>query len=192
MFRTTLAKLGRATTGSIAASARRVVPIRTGGYAFSVLARSAPRQFLMARPFSVTSRVAMPSPLAGVKPVDLTQAQYHDLADEFLDIVLAKFEEKQDEQGEIDVEYSSGVMTVKIPNLGVYIINKQPPNRQIWLSSPVSGPRRFDYVIVRDGQDEKQDSGMGDWICIRDGQKLADILRKETGAVLDDPSAVRN
>ncbi|OTA80949.1 hypothetical protein M434DRAFT_85847 [Hypoxylon sp. CO27-5] len=134
----------------------------------------------------------MPSPLAGAKPVDLTQAQYHDLADEFLDLVLAKFEEKQDEQGEIDVEYSSGVMTVKIPNLGVYIINKQPPNRQIWLSSPVSGPRRFDYVIVSDGQDEKQDSGMGDWICIRDGQKLTDILRKETGAVLDDPSSVRN
>ncbi|OTA53266.1 Frataxin [Hypoxylon sp. EC38] len=192
MTRATLAKLGRATASSIAASARRAVPIRARGLTFSILTRSAPRQFIMARPFSATSRVAMSSPLAGTKPVDLTQAQYHDLADEFLDLVLAKFEEKQDEQGEIDVEYSSGVMTVKIPNLGVYIINKQPPNRQIWLSSPVSGPRRFDYVIVSDGQDEKQDSGMGDWICIRDGQKLTDILRKETGAVLDDPSSVRN
>ena len=83
-------------------------------------------------------------------------------------------------------------MTVKIPELGVYVINKQPPNRQIWLSSPVSGPKRFDYVIVRDGQDEKQDSGMGEWVYIRDGQKLTDILRKETGVVLDDPSAVRS
>lgn len=114
MTRATLTKLGRATASSIAASARRAISIRTGRYAFSIPGRSAPHQFLTARPFSATSRVAMPSPLAGAKPVDLTQAQYHDLADEFLDIVLAKFEEKQDEQGEIDVEYS--VSLACIPN----------------------------------------------------------------------------
>ena len=29
--------------------------------------------------------------------------------------------------------------------LGTYVINKQSPNRQIWLSSPVSGPKRYDF-----------------------------------------------
>ncbi len=26
-----------------------------------------------------------------------------------------------------------------------YVLNKQTPNRQIWLSSPISGPSRFEY-----------------------------------------------
>ncbi|KAI1139953.1 Frataxin-like domain-containing protein [Hypoxylon sp. FL0543] len=189
MTRATLAKLGRATTSRIAA--RRAAVSRTGRHAFSIPARPVPLQFISTRPFSTTLRLSMPSSFQGAKRADITMAQYHDLADEYLDTVLAKFEEKQDEQGEIDVEYSSGVMTVKIPKLGVYIVNKQPPNKQIWLSSPVSGPKRFDYVIYSDGQDQKQDSGMGDWVCIRDGEKLTDILSRETGVVLDDPSAVR-
>lgn len=31
----------------------------------------------------------------------------------------------------------SGVLTVKLGDKGTYVINKQPPNKQIWLSSPV-------------------------------------------------------
>lgn len=31
----------------------------------------------------------------------------------------------------------SGVLTVKLGRHGTYVINKQTPNRQIWLSSPV-------------------------------------------------------
>lgn len=27
----------------------------------------------------------------------------------------------------------------------VYVINKQPPNQQIWWSSPFSGPKRFEF-----------------------------------------------
>lgn len=30
-----------------------------------------------------------------------------------------------------------GVMTIKLGSLGTYVINKQTPNRQIWMSSPV-------------------------------------------------------
>lgn len=30
-----------------------------------------------------------------------------------------------------------GVMTVNLGDLGTYVLNKQTPNRQIWLSSPV-------------------------------------------------------
>ena len=44
---------------------------------------------------------------------------------------------------ESDVSLASGVLTVVIPDHGTYVINKQSPNRQIWLSSPVSGPARY-------------------------------------------------
>jgi len=30
----------------------------------------------------------------------------------------------------------SGVLTVKLGDHGTYVINKQTPNKQIWLSSP--------------------------------------------------------
>ena len=33
-----------------------------------------------------------------------------------------------------------------MPPKGTYVLNKQPPNKQIWLSSPVSGPKRYDWV----------------------------------------------
>lgn len=36
-----------------------------------------------------------------------------------------------------DVEYSQGVLTINLGQLGTFVINKQTPNRQIWLSSPL-------------------------------------------------------
>jgi frataxin len=44
-----------------------------------------------------------------------------------------------------DAEYSQGVLTIKFDPKTVYVLNKQPPNQQIWLSSPFSGPRRFEW-----------------------------------------------
>lgn len=41
-----------------------------------------------------------------------------------------------------DVQYSSGVLTACLGKHGTFVLNKQTPNRQIWLSSPVSGPFR--------------------------------------------------
>lgn len=37
------------------------------------------------------------------------------------------------------------------------MLNKQPPNRQIWLSSPVSGPKRFDWVVLAEDPDPDPD-----------------------------------
>lgn len=46
---------------------------------------------------------------------------------------------------DFDVSYSMGVITAKVGrDKGTYVINKQTPNRQIWLSSPISGPKRQD------------------------------------------------
>ncbi len=40
-----------------------------------------------------------------------------------------------------------GILTIDLNSIkkGVWVINKQTPNRQIWWSSPISGPRRYDY-----------------------------------------------
>lgn len=78
-------------------------------------------------------------------------------------------------------------MTVKIPNVGTYVLNKQPPNKQIWLASPVTGPKRYDYVIS-ESQGQKQDTGKGEWVYLRDGSTLSELLLQETGIVVDGPS----
>ena len=61
------------------------------------------------------------------------------------------------------------------------MLNKQPPNKQIWLSSPLSGPKRFDWVVSGESMHQKEGGGVGDWIYLRDGTKLTDVLSKELG-----------
>lgn len=54
-----------------------------------------------------------------------------------------------DTNAESDVRLESGVLTVVVDPKNIYVINKQTPNRQIWLSSPLSGPKRFDLISGR-------------------------------------------
>ena len=73
----------------------------------------------------------------------------------------------------------AGVLSVTFPPNGTYIINKQPPNKQIWLSSPLSGPKRYDWVLAGEGMGEKEGGGVGDWVYLRDGTSLTELLKKE-------------
>ena len=77
----------------------------------------------------------------------MTASEYDGLSENDMETMHDSLEslcEDQDE-GKWEVEYSSGVMTLSVPPHGTYVINKQPPNQQIWISSPVSGPARFGY-----------------------------------------------
>ena len=67
------------------------------------------------------------------------------------------------------------------------MVNKQPPNKQIWLSSPVSGPKRYDWVVLGDGQNEKEGTAAGNWIYLRDRSSLNDLIRDEMGVDLSMP-----
>lgn len=41
----------------------------------------------------------------------------------------------------------SGVLTLTLGVNGTYVINKQPPNKQIWLSSPIRRDHFFSIAI---------------------------------------------
>jgi frataxin len=77
-----------------------------------------------------------------------------------------------------------GVLSIETKNQGTYVVNKQPPNKQIWLSSPLSGPKRYDWVVVGESMHEKQGSGQGEWVYLRDNSTLAGLLKKELGVDL--------
>ena len=45
-----------------------------------------------------------------------------------------------------DLDLSNGILKIDLKNNKTYIINIQKNNKQIWLSSPFSGPKRFEYI----------------------------------------------
>ncbi|KAL9621600.1 MAG: hypothetical protein Q9160_003992 [Pyrenula sp. 1 TL-2023] len=96
----------------------------------------------------VSSSTSPPSSAhnAPSSPSPLTEEQYHALSDLFIEALQTRLEEiaENPDRG-VEVEYSSGVLTLTTPH-GTYVLNKQPPNRQIWISSPISGPKRYDWV----------------------------------------------
>ena len=95
---------------------------------------------------------------------------YVALADEALDTILERADELSDERDDVEVELASGVLTLKTPE-GTWVLNKQVPNRQLWLSSPVSGPCRYEHVD-------------GTWTHTRDGSSLAELLERELGLIM--------
>ncbi|KAG0349735.1 Mitochondrial chaperone Frataxin [Podila minutissima] len=101
---------------------------------------------------------------------DLSDDDYHTVSDAAMDRMVEYFEDIGDEH-EIpgyDVEYQSGVMTLKLGDKGTYVVNKQPPNKQLWLSSPTSGPKRYDY-------DQEHET----WFYNRDHHSLKYLLDTE-------------
>ena len=44
-----------------------------------------------------------------------------------------------------NISLEEGVLTINLKEDKTYVINIQKPNKQIWLSSPFSGPRRFEF-----------------------------------------------
>ncbi|KAK3370848.1 hypothetical protein B0T24DRAFT_531954 [Lasiosphaeria ovina] len=121
-------------------------------------------------------------------PAVITDSEYHSVADEYLERLVSHLEDIQDTREDVDVEYSAGVLTLRFGgDTGTYVINKQPPNKQIWLSSPKSGPKRYDYVVMGDGQHEKQDTACGEWLYLRDNSTINQLFRDELGIDLSMP-----
>lgn len=78
---------------------------------------------------------------------------FHEVADnalsELQDLLSKVEEESLLLKGEdIDISSSNGVLKLELGSIGVWVINKQTPNRQIWWSSPFSGPRRYEFVEI--------------------------------------------
>ena len=119
---------------------------------------------------------------------------YHNVADVTLetiqDIVEDYFEEhyesssSENEEDIPEVNYASGVLTMYIPSHGTWVINKQTPNEQIWWSSPISGPRRYEYDETKERWvysrivDESTSNDVSD-VSYEEEDTLEGILSKE-------------
>lgn len=71
---------------------------------------------------------------------------------------------------EVDAELQGGILTLSLEGGGQYVINKHAPNREIWMSSPMSGAWHFAHAG-------------GDWISTREPREsLAPLLARELKA----------
>ncbi|EGD97976.1 hypothetical protein TESG_05275 [Trichophyton tonsurans CBS 112818] len=159
---------------------------------------SSPASFKGITPGSSDPAPPNPEPnYIGVKQVTeasyISEPEYRDRSEEYINALMAEIERTQEEQGsEVEAEYSlfllthvrhrAGVLNVVVPGIGTYVLNKQAPEQADMLSSPISGPKRFDWVIQGDEMTEKEgtrDYIGGQWIYLRDGTNLTDILNAE-------------
>jgi frataxin len=102
---------------------------------------------------------------------DLSTIDYERIVDETLESLTETFETLLEKHKlTSDVTYSNGVLTVELDKYGTYVINKQTPNKQIWLSSPFSGPKRYDFLNQT-------------WIYKHDGMSLHKLLNNELSNV---------
>ena len=98
-----------------------------------------------------------------------TEADYHEIADATLDTIQDSIDDVFDKTSiEYEVSLASGVLTFSLPPHGTWVINKQTPNRQLWWSSPLSGPKRYEY----DDDDQL-------WFSTKDGLTLGPFLVQE-------------
>ncbi|KAJ1531027.1 hypothetical protein ONE63_005857 [Megalurothrips usitatus] len=106
------------------------------------------------------------------------KATFEEVCDQTLESLTDLFEELVEEADHLegtDVNYSDGVLTVQFGEpYGTYVINRQTPNEQIWLSSPTSGPKRYDFLN-------------GAWVYRHDGVHLHELLSDEISKIIKKP-----
>ncbi|KAI9512649.1 hypothetical protein F5148DRAFT_1161743 [Russula earlei] len=88
------------------------------------------------------------TPAPQVAQSSLPQSAYDKLADVAMEELLDELQDILDSHADssLEVEYHSGVITLDLGQRGTYVINKQPPNKQIWLSSPVRCVHRLRFT----------------------------------------------
>lgn len=99
----------------------RLAGIAVRGIATRTAASASTRQLSLSRsqasnarptlrsPFSTSQRLAKPlssEELKTAQPAKITDGEYHELADEYIEGLLAEYEKMQDNRTDIDVEYS--------------------------------------------------------------------------------------
>jgi len=107
-----------------------------------------------------------------------SEAEYDLAAEKFLEDLTTSLEDLDEFFQDFDLDYAQGVLTMKLGDgYGTYVLNKQRPNKQIWWSSPISGPKRFEF-----------DGDSHSWMSSRHKEQLLPLLQAE---LLELNSAVK-
>jgi frataxin len=99
-----------------------------------------------------------------------SEAEFHTIADATLHTIQDTLDTLVEDYAQIlqdaEVTLANGVLTWHCPPHGTWVLNKQTPNQQLWWSSPISGPKRFEYMD-------------GLWCATQQGLALGPLLIQE-------------
>ena len=95
----------------------------------------------------------------------MSDAAFETLAENEIKAIAERLEELIGDV--VDVDYEQDVLTLEFDDGAQYVINRQTPARQIWLSSPFSGAWHY-------GQDDQ-----GVWRATRGARPMHDLLAEE-------------
>ncbi|EME69520.1 protein implicated in iron transport [Paramagnetospirillum caucaseum] len=100
--------------------------------------------------------------------MSLDESRFASLADPLLERIADAVEDAIDDS---EADLHAGILTLTLPGIGQYVINKHSPNREIWLSSPKSGAHHFGWSGER-------------WVSTRNAEiELLGLLLAEIGVV---------
>jgi len=94
----------------------------------------------------------------------MDEREFETLAEQTLRGFMARIEDALD----VDVDLRGGILTIEFDDGRQYVLNKHGPNKQLWLSSPLSGASHYAH-----------DATTGGWRSTRGGPPLADLLAAE-------------
>lgn len=101
----------------------------------------------------------------------MDESEFHRAAD----AVLARIEAAVAESGTLDADLEGGILTIECPDASKVIVNKQAPNREIWVAARAGG---FHYRLAD-----------GEWRDTRSGEELhaalARLLAEQGGERVD-------
>jgi frataxin len=75
--------------------------------------------------------------------------------------------EDEDEGGALDIDLHDGVLTIATHAGHTFVVSRHAPNRELWLSSPLTGGSHFFY-----------NPKVNDW-ALSDGRTLTVVLSEE-------------
>ncbi len=77
----------------------------------------------------------------------MDNTEFTKLAEQTISLI-AEIIETKDKDCLIDIDFQDDILTLTT-NQGIFVINKHSAAKEIWLSSPISGPYHFYYVAGR-------------------------------------------
>ena len=81
-------------------------------------------------------------------PIRLEESEFHERVEALLEAIEVGLE---DAASDIDTEINSGILTLEFANRSKVIVNRQTPNREIWVAAKSGGFHfRFDGASWRD------------------------------------------
>ena len=101
--------------------------------------------------------------------MSLDENQFSTLADRLIERIADAVEDALERA---DADIQSGILTITLPGIGQWVINKHAPNREIWVSSPKSGA--FHFTLTGEA-----------WVSTRDASvAMMPLLSAELGVEL--------